>query len=348
MIMSGDLFAARVEGALRREEQHALDGAATPTGAPPPTPRKLGRRMVYVLALEADPPDPNWDFSQRVLDSMVQVFQPSPVLTHVELLIPPDEDPNPMSSAEQYTHFGTYLGKQSGWGSSFAKSKQFYTRGHDAESWRALPIVAMDATTRLRATCEVHKGTPYGKLLTWGIVPRLFDYPFSVPPLRSLAWALNDAPQADAHCATLTARCLRGALPQLDLPHPSAWFGPSTLWIELARRDRMEAYQRQLADTPLCSIVEEEAARACAEEGMRGLQTMKNEELRSLTHEQCHAGTEYMARKVIEAIVEGDATKERLWQKALAKALLRWTQERNIADKDDDHTRVKGGAFRGS
>ena len=93
---------------------------------------------------------------------------------------------------------------------------------------------------------------------------------------------------------------------------------------------------------------EEEAARACAEEGMKGLQTMKNEELRSLSHEQCHAGTEYMARKVIEATVEGDATKERLWQKALAKALLRWTQERNIADKDDDHTAITRGAFRRS
>ena len=61
------------------------------------------------------------------------------------------------------------------------------------------------------ATCEVHKDTSYGKLLTWGIVPRLFDYPFSVPPLRSLAWTLNDAPQADAHCATLTSRILRNA-----------------------------------------------------------------------------------------------------------------------------------------
>ena len=348
--MSSDLFAARVEGALRREEERQSQPPATgvPTGAPPAAPRALGRKMVYVLALEADPPDPNWDWEQRALDSLVQAFQPSPVLTHVELLIPPDEDPNPMSSAEQYTHFGTYLGKQSGWGSSFGKSKQFYTRGNNAESWRALPIVAMDATTRLRAECEVHKGTAYGTLFKWRIVPRLFDYPFSVPPLRSLAWTLSDEPQADAHCATLTARCLRGALPQLDLPHPSAWFGPSTLWIELARRNRMEAYQRQLADTPLRSIVEEEDARACAEAGMKGLQTMKNEELRSLTHEECHAGTEYMARKVIEAVVEGDATKERLWQKALAKALLRWTQERNIADKDDDHTRVAAGAYRRS
>jgi len=348
--MSSDLFAARVEGALRREEERQPQPPLTgvPTGVPPTAPRALGRKMVYVLALEADPPDPNWDWEQRALDSLVQAFQPSPVLTHVELLIPPDEDPNPMSSAEQYTHFATYLGKESGWGTSFDKSKQFYTRGRDAESWRALPIVAMDATTRLRAECEVHKGTPYGKLLKWKIIPRLFDYPFSVPPLRSLAWTLSDEPLSDAHCATLTARCLRRALPQLELPHPSAWFGPSTLWIELARRSRMEAYQRQLADTPLCSIVEEEAARACAEEGMKGLQTMKNEELRSLSHEQCHAGTEYMARKVIEAAVEGDATKERLWQKALAKALLRWTQERNIADKDDDHTRVAAGAYRRS
>ena len=188
------------------------------------------------------------------------MFQPSPVLTHVELLIPPDEDPNPMSSAEQYTHFATYLGKQSGWGSSFAKSKQFYTRGRDAESWRALPIVATDATKRLRSECEAHVGTPYGKLFQWRIVPRLFDYPFSVPPLRSLAWTLSDEPLADAHCATLTAppaRCVAAAGP----PHPRRVRAEHIR--SAARRDRMEAYQRQLA-TCRCALPSSRRTRARA------------------------------------------------------------------------------------
>lgn len=348
--MATNDFALRVEDALRREEQQQPQQPTTPPPAPPAAPAsRLGGRIVYLLALEADPPDPDWNFSQRALDSLVQAFQPTPVLTHVELLIPPEYDPDPALHAEQYAHFATYLDKQSGWGSSFPKSKQFYTRGNNAESWRAVPIVAVDAPARVRIACETHKDTPYGRLFKWRIVPRLFDYPFSVPPLRSLAWTLSDEPRADAHCATLTARCLRDALPQLDLPHPSAWFGPSTLWIELARRDRMEAYQRQLADVPLCSIVEQEDARACAEEGMKGLQNLQNDELRTLTHEQCHAGTELMARKVIEAIVEGDATKERLWEKALAKALLRWTQERNLDDREGDDQSIRGGgAFRQS
>ena len=65
--MSGDLFAARVEGALRREQELQPQpqppspmGAPTgaPTGAPPVGAPRLGRKMVYVLALEADPPDP--------------------------------------------------------------------------------------------------------------------------------------------------------------------------------------------------------------------------------------------------------------------------------------------------
>ena len=48
--MSGDLFAARVEGALRREEERQSQPPAplrgVPTGVPPAAPRALGRKMV--------------------------------------------------------------------------------------------------------------------------------------------------------------------------------------------------------------------------------------------------------------------------------------------------------------
>ena len=284
-------------------------------------------KFVYLLALEADAPNPNWEFGERALDTLVQLFQPSPTITHVELFIPPEFDPllakNPQN-VKQQAHFATYVNRKSNWGEEFENSKCFYTRGPNQLSWRALPILAPKAQSLLRYECNQNINTPYGKLLSCGVIPRLFDYPMSIPPLRSLASFLSDERHADAHCATLSARCLRHALPNLSLPHADAWFGPSTLWIELARESRMLTYQRQLKTTTF----DKNEGKVFKDKLLRD----DNDGLKLISHDACHAGTECLAREVVDAIVEGDPTKERNLQKELARALLRWTQERNLED----------------
>lgn len=171
----------------------------------------LKNKMVYMLAIEGDGPDRAWRWWERALDAVVQAAQPAPSLTHVELFIPPiDEGDDP--------HFSTYLGKTSGWGSSFGDGTSFYLDPHgNGPAWRAIPVLASDAVGRLRKECEKHLDTPYGSAY------RLFNYPFAVPPLRSLAWLVADEPGSPAHCAALTARCLRRALPELELTNSSAW-----------------------------------------------------------------------------------------------------------------------------
>ena len=258
------------------------------------------------------------------------------MLTHVELVIPPNDPSSSGSPAsnddEARMNFATYLGKRADWGSQFGDPEEFYL-GKNFDAWRATPVLAWDAANRLRDECETHHvKTPYA---AWF---RLYNYPFSVPPLRSLAWTLDDAPKTPAHCATLSARILRRALPETELPMSSAWYGPSTLFLELASERRMRAYQRQILDYDQSrSLPEVEEDAAAAERGERTLLYGSDLEVYRLGQHECHLGTEGVARKAINAVVEGDATMARMWQKNLAKALMRWTQLRGAAE---EHPRV--------
>lgn len=270
----------------------------------------LKDKIVYIIGIEGDAPDKNWSWWEKALDALVQAAQPAPALTHVELFVPPDtvtDDP----------HFATYLGKNSGWGRSFGDSASFYLDPDgNGSSWRAVPIMAHDAVKRLRAECERHVSTPYGS------AHRLYHYPFAVPPLRSLAWTLSDAVGAPAHCATLTARCLRNAIPELNLTNSSAWYGPSTLFLELVRNTRMESYAAQFAEMEtLTSTVEQEDATHAVNMLLRG----SNDSVIELTDTACQMGIEMLTKRCITASVAEDATVERLTQKQLARALLRYS-----------------------
>lgn len=278
-----------------------------------PRPRPLAQKsneVVFVLALEGDKPKADWKWWEKTLDTLVQTVQPAPALTHVEVLLPPTPEGDEV-------HFATYLGKAANWGSGFGDSETFYLDPNgNGPSWRAIPVMARGATERLRAACEAQRGAPYGAPY------RLFNYPFSFPPLRSLAGWLDDSPGAPAHCSALTARCLRRGLPELDLSHPAAWYGPSTLFLELTRRARMESYGRHLAEmATLPSLAEQEEAGKGSEVLLRG----SDESVRALTHAEATAGVQLLCGRCIDAIVEEDATMERLTQKQLARALLRWS-----------------------
>jgi len=319
-------------GASATGDAPSLDGGLgnRPLSEPWPSKRPTGRQIAYVVGLEADAPNEDWGFFERGLDTLVQSFQPAPVMTHVELLLPPEEPS--ASTAKRATtdrvNFATYLGKRADWGTQFGDAEDFYL-GKNFDAWRATPVVAWDAANRLRDECEAnHVHTPYASGL------RLYNYPFSVPPLRSLAWTIDDAPKAPAHCAALSARIMRRALPETDLPMSSAWYGPSTLFLEMAREGRMRAYARQLSDdlgdTRATVEIEEDAQDA--ETGEQALLRGSDAEVRELAQRACHLGTEKLARKAIDAVVGQDPTMARMWQKNLAKALMRWAHTRGSAE----------------
>jgi len=279
-------------------------------GKPWSGPSAKSNEVVYLLALEGDEPDPTWRWWERALDGVVQTMQPAPAMTHVELIVPP-------AASNNDVNFATYLGKSANWGFGFGDSVDFYLNpDKNGPSWRAVPVMAHGAIARLRDECDGHVGTPYGN------VYRLFNYPFSVPPLRSLAWTLDDALLANAHCATLTARCLRRALPELQLSQSSAWYGPSTLFLELTRRARMLSYRDRLAEmATVKALPEQEEASASAETLLRG----SDDTVRSLSGTAAQAGIDLLCKRCVDASTDVDTTMERLAQKQLARALLRET-----------------------
>ena len=269
------------------------------------------QQVAYLLMLEGDEPNEKWKWWETALDAVVQSAQPAPAMTHTEILLPPE-------SATDEMHFALYLGKQAHFGSTFGGGLKFYLDPQgNAKSWRAVPIVGQDAVRRLRAECAKHVGTNYGS------VYRLFNYPFSVPPGRSMAWTLDDTVGSPAHCASLTARCLRRALPELGLPKPSAWYGPSTLYLELTRSSRMVSYKQYLDDAKTVqATVETERAATSAEMLLRG----SDDSVIKLSQEDCQSGIDLLTAKVVDAAINGDATIERVQQKNLARAMLRWSQ----------------------
>lgn len=178
--------------------------------------------VVFVLALEGGDVDPKMGVAAQLLDAVVTGCQPAPGISHIELLFSSPGDAN--RDVPQDMHFATYLGQTAGFGRSFGGQREFYL-GHNFPNWRAVPIVAPRASPLVRAECLSHVGTPYS----------ISRYLFSAPPLRSIASIFDDRPQRPAHCATLTARCLRRAL-GLPLKRPSAWYSPSTLFLEISQR----------------------------------------------------------------------------------------------------------------
>ena len=46
----------------------------------------------------------------------------------------------------------------------------------------------------------------------------------------------------------------------------------------------------------------------------------------ALSHDECQCGVDLLTSKVVDASIDNDPTAERLMQKNLARALLRWSQ----------------------
>lgn len=270
----------------------------------------MGDNIVYLLALEGHTPKTHSKWWEKAIDTIIQALQPVPALTHVELFVPPLLDGDEM-------HFAIYLGRESGWESAFGVDTDYYLSATgNARSWRAIPIVAKDAVRRVREECNTNAGTAYAS------VYRLFNYIFSIPPLRAFAWTLDDSVKSPAHCGSLTARCLKRAVPEIDLPNSSAWYGPSTLFLELLRHSRVTSYARQFAEAvTVKSTVESEDTSSAIETLLRG----SDEAVEKLAETACKLGIEQLAERAIAASIDRDPTAERERQKDLARAILRFS-----------------------
>jgi len=267
-------------------------------------------QWAVLLFLEADKPAPDFSIGEKALDTLVQLMQPSPSITHVEMFVPATDE----SAADQ--HFSTYLGATGAtWTNGYGDGLRFYLdpKGNGA-SWRAVPVFGVDVAARLRAECDLHVDTPYPSFA------RLLNYPFSVPPLRAFAGYLDNRCGTAAHCAALSARILQSCMPELNVPNPAPWYGPSTLYLELARQGRMVAYAAKArAEATVESIVDTEDAVTSLNVLLRG----GDGEVRALSESSAAAGTNLACQNCVAAGVDGDLALVRTRQKELARAVLR-------------------------
>ena len=256
--------------------------------------------VAFLLCLEPSAtPNPTTPPVERALNAVVEGCSPAPAILHVELLFPPDG---------RDAHFSTYVGARAGWGRSFGSSNTFYTTAH-AGCWRAVPVVAERAAERVRTECDRHVNTTYS----------LLRYMFATPPLRALASLLPDAVGSPAHCATLCARVMRRALPELRLLRPTGWYSPSTLLIELdSEARRSEARMRFERGTQgIRGLGEVEAEAGALGTLLRG----SDEEVQALDAGDCTLALASLTRR---ALSDGlDDVARTICQKQLATALLR-------------------------
>lgn len=272
---------------------------------------------VFLMALKGDDaPNQQWSLWDRFIHFAVRTFQPNPVFTHVELFVPPDLHATNVNGTN--VHFSTYNGQRASWGERYEQDPTFYT-GFNFDKWIAIPVRGDGAVSRLRAECEqeVQKETPYS----------LLGYLFSVPPLRALASIRRNGVGAPAHCAALTARVLSRAIKDLNLPCSDAWYGPSTLFSELGKSERMKKYQGEINDTtPNVTSLPEQHELECAYEA---LMSGSDEDVRRLTITQCMLAVNYQASKVIDSRAGPQQDHGTVPEHGLARLLIRWSTVRN-------------------
>jgi hypothetical protein len=167
--------------------------------------------VVFVVFLEPTY-DENASPFVKALNYLVRHLQPSPVMAHVELIIPYLSTP---------LIFATYLGRVSGWQLDKENNKKYYL-STTANKWRAVPVFGKNIAKGVRDACHQCQHVEYS----------LFRYVTALWGVRKFASLIPDNYRDPAHCATITARVLNHGAPGI-LMHSSAWYGPSTLYAEL-------------------------------------------------------------------------------------------------------------------
>lgn len=253
-----------------------------------------------VFAMFLEPHDPAAGSSppsifDRLVSYVVNNLQQSPVMVHVELVVPC------APGSGQPVNFATYIGDHSAWRSDKAANASYYL-GTTAGKWRAVPVFGKHAARLVREACDGSCDVKYS----------LFRYVTAAWGVRKLAAAVPDGPRQPAHCATLTARMLRNGISH-SLRHPSAWYGPASLYGELET-----ALQHQ-------QVVPETTQMGDIATHVDKLLRHRDDDVRHMSDDDFVSAIRALTLKASAASAEEDAAMRVLSQKQLATALFRWS-----------------------
>lgn len=270
---------------LKAQEEHLVDDGSGD--------------VVFAMFLEPHEPNPA-DGPPSVFDRLVTYvvkhLQPSPVMVHVELVVPC------ASGSCSPVNFATYIGCKSNWQGNTEFNRGYYL-GTTANKWRAVPVFGKHAARLVREACNESVDVDYSLLryvtAAWGV--------------RKLAAIVPDGSREPAHCATLTARVLKKGVSGL-LSHASAWYGPASLYAELCRDLRARAIVPE--STSMGSDVSAHVDR---------LLRRRDEDVVSMTHEEYMNAIRALTLKASAAENSDDLAMIVMTQKQLANALFRWS-----------------------
>ena len=259
--------------------------------------------MVYALFLEPkERREGKLSSWESMMETAIELLQPSPALLHCELIIPPI----PKDEGRR-TSFATYIGRRSGWQTDKLDGCNYYLI-ENIGRWRAVPVFRSKAAHRLRNECDNEIGVEYS----------LARYITALAPFRWTSRFVSDARRSPAHCATLTARVLSNSEVH-TLARSSASYGPSMLYRELVAAATSNASAIG-AENWTGVPVEVEGD---LDQLLRGV--MSQETVANVGDEGCNNVVRSLTMRACNALLEGDASMQRLTQQQLATALLRWS-----------------------
>jgi len=235
-------------------------------------------------------------------EKFITLFSPGEcAIVHCEILVPPSSAP-----CDGKTNFATYIGQTAQW--QQAQSGVDYYLVANGARWRAVPILSANIANECRRQADANVGSRYS----------VTRYLTSARPLRGLAWMLNDSACAPGHCATITARVLKGTGANAFLPRHSAWYCPATLYDAL--NNAMVAQVAAARATGQGAVTDPEC-----ESTIRTLTQgeLSYEAVRALGDKRCTSAVEALSARAFD--IATDRATSRLVQMQLAQVLLRWT-----------------------
>jgi hypothetical protein len=231
----------------------------------------------------------------KIINYVVGHFQPSPVMVHVELVVPR------APGSDSPVNFATYIGDRSNWRKNKANNASYYLE-ETANKWRAVPVFGSHAARLAREACDNSCNVQYS----------LFRYFTAAWGIRSFAAMVPDGDKKPAHCATLTSRILKRAVPGA-VRHPSAWYGPSTLYQDLISTLRSH------------SIYPDSTAIGSAAEMVDFVLRRRDEDVERMKEQDVFQAIRVLTLKTAAASASDDLAMQVMSQKQLAVALLRWS-----------------------
>tara|TARA_B100001094_G_scaffold25343_1_gene21187 strand:- start:5210 stop:6082 length:873 start_codon:yes stop_codon:yes gene_type:complete len=252
--------------------------------------------VVYALFLEPHTVPEQSSIASKAIHYAINNFQPDPVMAHVELVIPC------VPGADEPVNFATYIGENSKWQTNTNTNMKYYlTSGN---KWRAVPVFGAKASTTARKMCSQSVGVKYS----------LMRYLTASWPLRYFSKLVPNKKRSPAHCATLTSRILKESIPNV-LRHASAWYGPATLYGELLEKLRQ---RNILPESTLMS--------ASTSESVDCILRKRDEDVMAMLDDKaCLNAIRALTLKVASAETYGDSLSQKISQRQLATALLRWS-----------------------